>query len=96
MYQHKLYILATELEPVPEFNDSVYKHVVYAYATATLKPDNTRDKSVATQDVVYLDTPDINNFIPSANVTKEILEQWVTNKINITELQNTNIAKLNK
>jgi hypothetical protein len=96
MYRHKLYVLQQEIVPDVEFDDSVYKHIVYAYVTNKLNIDSSIDSTYVHKDVVYLDDPVIDNFVPSNEVTKELLEQWVTEKIDIESIQNNNILELNK
>jgi hypothetical protein len=96
MYKHTLFLLAQEVIVEPEFNDGVYKHVVYAYSTLKLDDNNNVIGKHVTRGVVYLDDPITENYIPNNQVTKQLLEQWVIAKLDITGIQNININEINK
>lgn len=98
MYTHSLKTLACEVLFDEAFNDNVYKHVVYLYLTSPNGEDGKPDfKNTKMQSgVVYLDAADAENFIPSAEVTREKIEEWVASKLDIPALQAANIAEFSE
>jgi hypothetical protein len=94
MYKHKLQLFQNENEFDESLNDYVYKHIVYALFTLKTDPETNANTATTTRGVLYFDEVDSNNFIPSANVDLNILTQWVEQKVNIAELQQINIQKL--
>lgn len=94
MYQHKLHLFENENEFDENLNDYVYKHIVYAMFTSKTDPETNANTATSTYGVAYFDAADANNFIQSANVNAEIMTQWVEQKVNIAELQQINVQKL--
>lgn len=70
-------------------SDIVYNHIIYGAGSRDSFGNET-----ASIDVCYLDAPDPNNFIPYANVTPEILKNWLFQKVDQTVIENNNAMVL--
>jgi hypothetical protein len=95
MIKHNLQVFYAGHEPRPEVNDFEVVHVLYRLETMNVEGANTVTEYSSTGvQVLNLDPWDVENRIPGAEVTKEILTQWVEAKIDLEALKEQNIANL--
>lgn len=95
MIRHTLHVMGGN-QLRPEVDDFQVMHVFYRLDTEDVDSETNVVISSSTTGhrMVGLENWDINNRVPGANVTKELLEQWVAAKVNLEELKATNISNL--
>jgi hypothetical protein len=95
MIKHNLQIYYAGHEPRPELEDFEVVHVLYRLETMNVEGSNTvTEYSSSGARVVYLDPWDVENRIPGAEVNKDIMRQWVEDKIDLEALKLENISNL--
>ena len=95
-HTHKLSILGCGHDPRPEVDDFEVLHVMYQLETLEMNSETQEILRYATTETQLLElTPwNVESKIAGAEVTKEILEQWVSESINLEKLKQKNIANL--
>lgn len=96
MISHKLFIIGTGDDPRPELDDFEFLHIIYKLDTIDYDPESNTILQKASTGLKVLElTPwNAENKISGKDVTKEILEQWVAESINLEKLKELNIANL--
>lgn len=95
MIRHTLNVLGGN-KLRPEVNDFQVMHIFYSLETEDIDPETNAVLSYATtgNKMLALEDWDVENRIPGENVTKEILEQWLADKLNLDMMKETNISNL--
>lgn len=95
MIQHKLMIFGAGHDPKPELNDFEVVHIIYKLETLELDESNNVLKFASTGlQVANLDPWNLETKIPGNGVTKEILEQWLSEKVDLEQLKLANVENL--
>jgi hypothetical protein len=95
MIKHILKVLGGHQQR-PEVDDFQVMHVIYRLDTISYdeESNNVIGYSTTGYKLQNLDNWNIENRIPGAEVSDEILENWLLEKINLEELKTVNIANL--
>jgi hypothetical protein len=96
MIKHKLFIIGSGHDPKPDLQDFQVLHIMYKLDTVKTNDETDQIQEYATTGikVAILEPWDVENRIEGLQVTNEILEQWVSESINIEKVKQTNIANL--
>lgn len=96
MIDHKLIIVGTGDDPRPEVGDFEVLHIIYQLDTFNIDETSNTINQYATTGLKILNLRqwDINNKTPGAEVTNNVLEQWVMKNVNLEKLKENNIANL--
>jgi len=96
MIKHKILILGEGHDPRPEANDFEILHIIYQLDTVEVDSETEEVLKYASSGARLLElTPwDAENKIAGLQVTRQILEQWISDNINLDKLKEINIANL--
>lgn len=96
MIKHKLLILGDGHDPRPEVNDFEVVHIIYQLDTIEEDSDSGEVLKYASSGAKVLElTPwNAESKITGIEVTRDILEQWVSESVNLDRLKEINIANL--
>lgn len=96
MIRHKLFIYGVGHDPRPEVDDFEVLHIIYKLDTIDFDTESNTvlQKASTGLKVLELIPWNLENKIPGQDVNNEILEQWVTESVNLEKLKELNIANL--
>jgi len=95
MIQHHLTIIGAGHDPQPDLNDFQFVHIIYKIETVELDESNNIISWASTGlKVAELPTWNVDSKVSGTEVTKENLELWLAETVNLEELKADNVKNL--